>query len=264
MDVSERNDRLSRRRFLQLGATAAVLAPLAAACSSSGTKTSPGGKTATPRGNPDRTAILQFTAMQGESYDPIRSVAVEYEQLNALFDTLISYNADTGALEPRLATSWQVMNQRVRLHLRPGVQFQDGTPFNAQAVKFSLERVLSDPASNIKTGVNMLGGVTVIDDLTADLMLTKDAPQPLLYQLADRPGMIVSPTAVGKAGGSDKFSQAPVGAGMYAISGAWFPREKMSVRAWPGYWDKNAQTLGGVDFTNVLEAAPLLLLRQRL
>jgi peptide/nickel transport system substrate-binding protein len=220
MDASERNDRLSRRRFLQLGATAAVLAPLVGACSSSGTKTSSAGKTATPRGNPDRTAILQFTAMQGESYDPIRAVAVEYEQLNALFDTLISYNADTGALEPRLATSWQVMNQRVRLHLRSGVQFQDGTPFNAQAVKFSLERVLNDPASNIKTGVNMLGGVTVIDDLTADLMLTKDAPQPLLYQLADRPGMIVSPTAVGKAGGSDKFSQAPVGAGMYAISGA--------------------------------------------
>jgi ABC-type transport system substrate-binding protein len=257
---------LSRRQFLRLGAAVAVVGPLLDACSSSSSpKASPnpttGAASTVPRVNADRTAILQFGEMQGQSYDPIRMVAVEYEQLNALFDTLTSYNPTTGALEPRLATSWEIASERVRLHLRPGVTFQDGTPFNAQAVKFSLERVLSDPASNIKTGVKMLGGVTVVDDMTADLMLNTNAPQPLLYQLADRPGMIVSPTAVQKAGSSDKFSQAPVGAGMYAISGSWFPREKMSVRAWPGYWDKSAQLLGGVDFTNLLEAARVNALR---
>jgi ABC-type transport system substrate-binding protein len=67
--------------------------------------------------------------------------------------------------------------------------------------------------------------------------------------------MIVSPTAVEKAGSSTAFSQAPVGAGPYAIDGTWYPREKMSVRKWAGYWNKPVQTLGGVDFTNVLEGA---------
>jgi ABC-type transport system substrate-binding protein len=252
------------RRQLLMGAGALAMGPLLEACSggSGGTTNAKTGTSATTSGGkPDRTAILQFAEMQGESYDPIHMVAVEYPQLNAIFDTLLSYNYLNGNLEPRLATSWQVANERIRLTLRQGVTFQDGTPFNAQAVKYSIDRVLHDPASNIKTPIYMLGGVNVVDSHTVDLMLNTNAPDPLLYQLADRPGMIVSQAAVEKAGGSDGFSLKPVGAGMYAIDGQWFPREKMSVRAWPGYWDKTAQSLGGIDFTNVLEAAVVNSLR---
>ena len=50
---------------------------------------------------------------------------------------------------------------RVRLTLRQGVTFQDGTPFNADAVKFSIERALNDPDSNIKTRLPMVAGVTI-------------------------------------------------------------------------------------------------------
>ena len=91
----------------------------------------------------DQTAILKFGQMRGEYYDPIRSVAVEYVQLNCIFDTLLGISRVDSTIQPRLATEWTTTGNRVRLKLRTGVVFQDGTPFNADAVKFSMERVLT-------------------------------------------------------------------------------------------------------------------------
>jgi peptide/nickel transport system substrate-binding protein len=253
-DEAVRNLILNRRRFMQLGASALAL-PVMYGLSAGPAEAATGGGAA---GNPS--AILQFGEMQGENYDPIHLASTEFFQLYAIFDTLVSYKVN-GTLIPRLATSWTTASDRVRMSLRQGVTFQDGTPMNAQAVQYSLNRVLTDPSSTIKSQVPMLGSVAVVDNYTIDLMLTQNAVLALLFQLAGQPGMIVSPTAVKKAGSSAAFSQKPVGAGPYAIDGAWFPAEKMSVRAWPGYWDKSAQTLGGVDFVNVLETARVNALR---
>jgi ABC-type transport system substrate-binding protein len=239
---------------MQLGASALAL-PVLYGLSAAPAEAATGGG---PAANPS--AILQFGEMQGENYDPIHLASTEFFQLYAIFDTLVSYKVN-GTLIPRLATSWTTASDRIRMSLRQGVTFQDGTPMNAQAVQYSLNRVLTDPSSTIKSEVPMLGSVAVVDNYTIDLMLTQNAALALLFQLAGQPGMIVSPTAVKKAGSSAAFSQKPVGAGPYAIDGAWFPAEKMSVRAWPGYWDKSAQTLGGVDFVNVLETARVNALR---
>jgi ABC-type transport system substrate-binding protein len=246
---------LSRRRFMQLGASALML-PLVM----EGTEDWAGAaseRASKVKANPK--AILQFGQMQGESYDPIRQVGVEYIQLYALFDMLLSYTSK-GAIVPRLAT-YQATADTIRLSLRKGVTFQDGTPFNAQAVQYSLNRVQHDPSSTIAANVSMLQSVKVVDAYTVDLTLSEPSVQAMLYQLADRPGMIVSPTAVEKAGSSANFSLKPVGAGAYAIDGQWFPRESMSVRSWSGYWDKPAQMLGGVDFTNVLQGATVNAMR---
>ncbi|HEY2565005.1 MAG TPA: ABC transporter substrate-binding protein [Acidimicrobiales bacterium] len=253
-DEAVRNLMLNRRRFMQLGASALAL-PVLYGLSAAPAEAATGGG---PAANPS--AILQFGEMQGENYDPIHLASTEFFQLYAIFDTLVSYKVN-GTLIPRLATSWTTASDRIRMSLRQGVTFQDGTPMNAQAVQYSLNRVLTDPSSTIKSEVPMLGSVAVVDNYTIDLMLTQNAALALLFQLAGQPGMIVSPTAVKKAGSSAAFSQKPVGAGPYAIDGAWFPAEKMSVRAWPGYWDKSAQTLGGVDFVNVLETARVNALR---
>jgi peptide/nickel transport system substrate-binding protein len=246
---------LNRRRFMQLGASTLAL-PLV--MEASGGTALAAGKGKKVKSDPK--AILQFGQMQGESYDPIRQVGVEYIQLYAIFDKLLSYSTN-GTIEPQLATGYQATAEKVRLNLRTGVTFQDGTPFNAQAVQFSLNRVLHDPSSSVAANVSMLSSVEIVDSHTVDLMLSEPSVQALLFQLADRPGMIVSPAAVAKAGSSAAFSLKPVGAGPYAIDGAWFPREKMSVRSWPGYWDKSAQLLGGVDFTNVLEGATVNAMR---
>jgi ABC-type transport system substrate-binding protein len=251
---SSRRSIVSRRWVLQTGGASLALIALAAcgaSASSSSSQAASGSAPASSSAKPDPNAILHFGQMRGESFDPIRRVAVEDTQLAVIFDTLVAYKSDTGELEPRLATDWKIMADRIRFTLRQGVTFQDGTPLDADAVKYSLDRVQNDQASNIKTTVPMLDHAAVVDKQTVDLLLKQPQPQPLLELLTGRAGMIVSPTAMKAAGSSDAFSKAPVGAGMYKVMGTWHPRESMSVRAWPGYWDKQAQRLAGIDFTEL-------------
>ena len=269
----KREAELSRRRILQLGAAGAIALPtlsaLLAACGDDDgdapTGQSPTGGTAPAttlaRDLADQTAILKFGQMRGEYYDPIRSVAVENVQLNCIFDTLLSISRTDSTIQPRLATEWSVTGTRLRLKLRNGVVFQDNTPFNAEAVKFSMERVINDPASNTKARLANVAAIEVVDPSTVDIVMKTAAPGPLLIQLADRPGMIVSPTAVRAAGTSEAFSKKPVGAGMYKLEGDWRPRESMSVRRWDGYWDKDAVLLAGIDFTEIAFAAKVNALR---
>jgi ABC-type transport system substrate-binding protein len=199
----------------------------------------------------DPDAILRWGAMRAESMDPIREVGVDYAQLHAVFDTLLSISPDDGELMPRLATEWEADEESIVLHLRDDVTFQDGTPFDAEAVAFNLDRAMTDPDSNITGMLEAVEGVDVVDETTVEIRLAEPRPLAVLQLLADRPGMMASPAAVEAAGSSTAFSEAPVGAGMYRIEGEWFPRESMSVRAWDGYWDPEAQTLGGIDFIEV-------------
>lgn len=199
----------------------------------------------------DPEAILTFGSMQGEDYDPIRgTTACELTQLNAIFDTLVRFDSDR-QLVPSLAEDWRVDGSTLTLNLRDGVTFQDGTPFDAEAVVFNLERALNDEQSTIGGTLYMVQDIQAVDDTTVEIALDPPAAGPLLSALAGRAGMMASPTAVEEAGSSDAFSQAPVGAGMYAIDGEWLPRESMSVRAWDGYWDTEAQALGGIDFVEI-------------
>ncbi|HEY8527912.1 MAG TPA: ABC transporter substrate-binding protein [Acidimicrobiales bacterium] len=246
---------LSRRRLLQMGALGlvGVGVPLLGACGGENTAGSDrddeGGS---GEARPDRSAILKWGSMRAESLDPIRQVAgTEEVWLNAIFDTLLTISPIDGTIGPRLAEEWEVDGQRIRLTLRDGVTFQDNTPFDAEAVKFNLDRVLSDPDSNIRSRIPQLARVRVVDDGTVDLELSEPTPLAVLMALTNRPGMMASPTAVREAGSSAAFSEAPVGCGMYRVEGAWHPRESLSVRAWDGYWDPDAQTLGGIDFTEV-------------
>lgn len=293
-DAIERDSTgFNRRRLLQLGAGVAGAAVLAAcggdegpSAPTTGAATPTTGATTTAATTPgstvagettttlaettttvaevanDPAAILRFGAMRGSSYDPHRlGTQTEYPQLNVIYDTLVATDPLTSEIIPRLAESWEQMPDRIRFTLRDGLLFQDGTTLDAEAVRFSITRAMTDPESNISTRLPMVTGVEVVDPKTVDVVL--NAPQyiPLLVQMSDRPGMIVSPTAVQAAGNSEAFSQAPVGAGMYKVEGTWHPRESMSTRAWDGYWDKDAAKLGGIDFSEIAMAAQLNALR---
>ena len=260
-----------RRKRRRRRSTPVVLATalLAAACGGGGGGPAPGGEEAAAgcgeasaegtggeeaapaAEDADRSAVLRWGAMRAESMDPIRAVGVDYAQLHAVFDTLVSTSPEDGSLVPRLASEWEADEESIVLHLREDVTFQDGTPFDAEAVAFNLDRAMNDPDSNITEMLEAVAGVEVVDEYTVELQLAQPTPLSVLQLLADRPGMMASPEAVRDAGDSTAFSEAPVGAGMYAVDGEWFPRESMSVRAWDGYWDPDAQMLGGVDFTEV-------------
>ena len=236
-------------------ATAAIVTAtiLATGCGSDeGIDKGAASTTAGDSGGADPTAILRFSAIVGPSQDPIRQAhTCEPTTLNAIFDTLFAVDGN-GVPQPRLATGYeQLADDVLRLTLREGVTFQDGTPFNAEAVEFNLDRAKTDPDSTIASLLADVESVEVIDELTVDLHLGASVAGNILAILSDRAGMMASPTAVAAAGSSEAFAAAPVGAGMYAIDGEWAPREALSVRRWDGYWDTDAQLLGGIDFLDV-------------
>src|SRR4029078_8675334 len=115
---------------------------------------------------------------------------------------------------PQLALSHETSSdgKAVTIKLRPGVKFHDGGPLAAEARQFSLDRHLNFPPSFRKPEVAALDHVEVVDPLTIKLAL-KTPYSPLIAQLTDRSGMMVSPKAA-KAEG-DKFGLHPVCAGPY-------------------------------------------------
>src|SRR5277367_4514750 len=95
---------------------------------------------------------------------------------------------------PQLALSHETSadGKEVTIKLRPGVKFQDGEPLDAEAAKFSIERHLTFPGSFRKSELASVDHVEVVDPLTVKLVL-KAPFAPLLSQLTDRSGMVVSP-----------------------------------------------------------------------
>ena len=135
--------------------------------------------------------------------------------LKNVVETLIELDTQ-GRAHPRLATSWQVSNggREWTFRLREGITFHDGTPFNADAVKFSFDRIL-DPATKSQTGLSEIGtyqSSQVVDAKTIK-MTFKEPYAPFFNNLHDVVLGVISPTAVKKYGAD--FGSNPVGTGPY-------------------------------------------------
>ena len=115
---------------------------------------------------------------------------------------------------PQLAASHEVSadGKTVTIKIRPGVKFHDGEAMDAEAVRYSLDRHLSMTGSFRKPELAAVDKIEVADPTTVRLLL-KAPFSPLIAQLSDRAGMIVSPKAAKEAG--DKFGLKPVCAGPY-------------------------------------------------
>ena len=139
---------------------------------------------------------------------------------------------------PQLATSWQWTegNRGLVMKLRRGVKFQDGTDFDAAAVRFNIERDLKMPGSNRKAEIGPVQDVQVIDPYTVKYVL-KTPFAPLLAPLSDRAGMMVSPKAARAEG--DKFGSHPVCAGPFKFA-LRVPQDRIVLDRFAGYWNKGA------------------------
>jgi peptide/nickel transport system substrate-binding protein len=151
-----------------------------------------------------------------------------------VFDTLVARDKDM-RLAPGLALSWRALDDTSwEFKLRPGVHFQDGEPFTAAAVKFSIDRVL-DPAAHAPTisYINTIASVEAVDDLT--VRIHTKAPDPLLPTRMSRyPAYIVPPVYVQKVGAA-AFARAPIGTGPYRVT-QFVPDDHVTMQANPGYW----------------------------
>ena len=152
---------------------------------------------------------------------------------SGLCDKLFDIDADLNIV-PMLATGyeWQDPTHLV-IHLRDGVQFQDGETLNADAVKYKLTRDLTAKGSMRRGEVNSIDSIDVVDNLTVRLNLKAPAAQ-LLAQLTDRAGIMISPKAAEAAG--DKFGLHPVCAGPFSFDSR-VAQDRIVVKRFPGYWD---------------------------
>lgn len=155
----------------------------------------------------------------------------------ALCDKLFDLD-ETAGIVGQLVTDWTVSDDglTITLKLRPDVVFHDGTPFNAEAVKFNIERSLTLEESARKGDIRAIESVDAVDELTAQLNLSEPFA-PLLAQLADRAGMMVSPTAVA-AVDTNTFANAPVCAGPFKFKER-VVQDHVTVEAFADYWDKD-------------------------
>ncbi|MGA9017291.1 MAG: ABC transporter substrate-binding protein, partial [Acetobacteraceae bacterium] len=162
-----------------------------------------------------------------------------------IYDGLIRYKPGTVEVEPGLAESWDVSADGLTytFHLRRGVKYQDGTPFNAQAVIAGLDRQLKkdDPNYILNTGpvqsyldftYGSVASYRPIDDSTVELKM-KVPSAALLASLAMVWNGVVSPTAVAKYG--KEFRNHPVGTGPF-IFREWRERDEVALDANPDYW----------------------------
>ena len=137
---------------------------------------------------------------------------------------------------PQLALSHETAldGKSVTIKLRPGVKFHDGEPLDAEAAKFSLDRHLTMTGSFRKPELGPVDRVEVVDPLTIRLVL-KAPFSPLIAQLTDRAGMMLSPKAAKEAG--DKFGLKPVCAGPYKFVER-VQQDRIVVEKFADYWNK--------------------------
>ncbi len=137
---------------------------------------------------------------------------------------------------PQLALGHETSEdgKAVTIALRPGVRFHDGEPLDAAAAKFSLDRHLALTGSFRKPELAAVDHVDVVDPLTIRLVL-KTPFSPLIAQLTDRAGMMVSPKAAKEAG--DKFGLRPICAGPYRFVER-VQQDRIVAEKFQDYWNK--------------------------
>ncbi|MDN5569006.1 MAG: ABC transporter substrate-binding protein [Paracoccus sp. (in: a-proteobacteria)] len=178
-----------------------------------------------------------------DALDPDRSrTFVGRIVFTALCDKLIDVSPEL-ELVPQLATEWTVSEdgKTIDMTLRDGVVFHDGTPFDAAAVKANIERSQTLEDSVRKSEVSSISEVEVVD--ATHLKLHLSAPDaPLLAQLADRSGMMMSPAAF-----DGDMSGAPVCSGPFKFKNR-VSQDKIELEKFADYWNADAIKLDAVTY----------------
>src|SRR5471032_48597 len=153
---------------------------------------------------------------------------------------------------PQLALGHETTadGKTVTIKLRPGVKFHDGEPLDAAAAKYSFDRHLNMKGSFRKPEIGSVESVDVVDPLTIRLNL-KAPFSPLLAQLTDRAGMMVSPKAAETAG--DKFGLHPVCAGPYKFVER-IQQDRIVVEKFADYWDKDHVFIDKITYLPIVDA----------
>ncbi|MQA86717.1 MAG: hypothetical protein GEV03_19310 [Streptosporangiales bacterium] len=135
------------------------------------------------------------------------------------------------------------------IKLRQGVKFNDGTDFDAEAVKASLERHRDHEESERASELQAVDEVAAVDDQTVRTTLSEPYA-PLLAILSDRSGMIMSPSQLDELG--DDFSDEPVCVGPFKFADR-PSNDRIELTKSEHYYDRDQVRLDGLTFSVVTE-----------
>jgi peptide/nickel transport system substrate-binding protein len=155
--------------------------------------------------------------------DAIPNVDPYYNQLRTglvlahqVWDTLIYRDPDTFQYKPLLALSWKQTDDTTWVfELRPGVTFQDGSPFTADDVVYTIQAALTDKQVAVPSNFSYIAGAEKIDDMHVRVKLKRVFPAALEYMSMTLP---IMPKAYRERVGPDGFSQAPIGTGPFRVT----------------------------------------------
>ena len=174
----------------------------------------------------------------------------DFDVLYACYDSLIDFEPTNLDLKPGLAKSWQWKNETtLLLNLTDDVQFHDGTPLDADAVKFNLERYRTDPRSNVKADLNAVGGIEVTGKNAVVLHLRRpNAGLPAI--LTTRAGLMVSPKSVKDHG--PNVDRIAVGTGPFKFV-EWQDNASFTLVRNDKYWRPGLPYLDGIKISIINE-----------
>jgi peptide/nickel transport system substrate-binding protein len=234
------------------------------------------GEKSTTTLTPRRGGVLTFAEFsEPASLDPVVSTGngtTGATEMAAVYDTLLRYDPKARKYEPRTAESVTSSPDSLEwtIKLKPNIKFSDGTPYNAEAVAFGLnrhragqtgappcEQVVACPRNATSSGVYMelVKDIQVIDELTLKVTL-KEPWTAFQFALSDEPGMIPSPTELKKQctdptkpARDCSFNLKPVGAGPFVVD-SFKPKEGINMSRNPNYWGGEVH-LDGLKFLSL-------------
>ncbi|KIY20596.1 MULTISPECIES: ABC transporter substrate-binding protein [Mesobacillus] len=248
------------KKWLSLISLIFSLMLVLAACSGGGEESSTNEKSdsrenpAKDRGN----EIIIGVSGEPQNWDPIDTFLLDWSTIaTSVFEGLVDRNLNL-EIQPGLAESWEYLDdQTLQFKLRQGVQFHNGEPFNADAVKFTFDRLLGEEGQKGPQYSNYtsIDSVEVVDEYTATFHLNSPDPV-LLTKLAGYGAVIVPPKYV-QEHDDEFFNNNPVGTGPFKMTG--YKRDQEIVlEKNPDYWKEGLPKLDKVTFKVIPEASTRL------
>ena len=196
-------------------------------------------------------AVVLAMALEPPGLDPTAGAAsaiAEITQYN-IYETLTKINSD-GTVTPLLAESWEVSPdlRTYTFKLRRGVKFQNGEPFNAQAVKFSFTRAGAEKSTNKdKRTFSSMESISAMDDTTL-VIVNKELDPDFLFLMGQATAIIVEPKS------ADGNATKPVGTGPYRLD-SWSKGSSVTLAKWDGFRNASSVKLKKATFRFISDPA---------
>jgi peptide/nickel transport system substrate-binding protein len=241
-----------------------IFSMVAAGCSNGneGSKSTEGSKeenkeVANPVAERNNEIIIGVTG-DPKNWDPIDTFLLNWSTVaTSVFEGLVDRNNDL-ELNPGLAESWEYLDDTtLQFKLREGVQFHNGEPFNADAVKFTFDRLLGEEGAKgpQQSNYTSIDHVEVVDENTVNFILKSKDPV-LITKLAGY-GAVIIPPKYYQEKGDEYFNSHPVGTGPFEMI-SYEPDSKVVLEKNENYWKEGLPKLDQVTFRFIPESSTRL------